>query len=402
MILKRSLSIGLAAGVIAFAFAATGIARAVIVPCVPCPAEADHYDGAACVQMAIKNCSPPSTATQEQIFNRIQAHNTEPTLWFGDPNGIRGALGDPLLSPCGHWAVGEAPSPGLATKEALLGMVLYWMEQNKYLTPVCIAGEEHWVVIVGLVTTVNPDSSVTITNVLLYDPRPGVSGFDMPNASDWFGDPNYWGSPLTKTGSAWNGKYVAVYEPPPTGPKIVIPKRILEGPILPPREILRHVHMWLEEIRGSELARGPLEVLQRDIKPKAPVLVNAGRYSYYLVAFDDSRLAAVFNAYDGSFEQIRYFDEPQRLVPDHSAFNERLREALGVRGAKVVEIERPELRYDPEAAPLGRLSPTWEARATVRDARGVDYGVSVSLNAVEGPIRGLERIQPRRGPIPPR
>ena len=77
------------------------------VPTLPYVAEEDHYSGPASVQMALNSC--PAVAarhlnSQDDIYNSIVLHNSEPTLWFSSPAGIRGALSDPALLPCGHWS----------------------------------------------------------------------------------------------------------------------------------------------------------------------------------------------------------------------------------------------------------------------------------------------------------
>jgi len=117
------------------------------------------------------------------------------------------------------------------------------------------------------------------------------------------------------------------------------------------------------------------------------------KYSYYLVPFKDRRLAAIFNAYDGSFEGFRYFQHPQRYVVNSETIRSRLSKALGAYEAETIEISRPELRYDPELILADRFSPTWEIHAVARDARGVVRKLPISANLAGRVIRGLEELK---------
>lgn len=380
-------------------YTAVAIAYSLILPDVACTpplpyiAEADHYSGPACVQMTLNACPDPMARhynTQDSIYSSILSHNAEPTTWFSDPSGIEGALEDPIFLPCGNWV-----DYSNTDKNWVLSKMLYWMKSTRYLTPVLISSSEHWVTIIGYHTDVEPPYSgpVTLYDILFYDPLPGNPSSGWVTGTVWLNDPAYWGVPLNKPGSAWHNKYIAIIEPPGAIPKVIIPKWILEGRILPVKKIKRYFNRWLKEIRKRELAQGPFKVLYKDIRIERPILIKTAKYSYYLIPFKDHHLAAIFNAYNGSFEELRYFQRPQRYIISPEMINNRLIEALRAYQAGIIRISAPKLRYDPKLALVGRFSPTWKVQAVVRDARGKKHKLLIYLNIGGEIISGLERLR---------
>ena len=399
MKIKQILIISLAVVLLQLTFISTAIAFSVILPDVACTpslpytAGADHYGGPACIQMILNTC--PDLAkrhynSQSDIYSSILAHNAEPTTWFSDPSGVEGALEDPVFSPCGNWV-----DYSNTNKNLVLGKMLYWMKTIRYLTPVSISDSEHWVVVIGYHTDVEPPYSGTVTlqNIFFYDPLPGNSSWGWVTGAVWDSAKCYWGVPLDKPGSAWHNKYIAIIEPPKAKLKVIVPKWILEGRILPIDKIKEYFYQWLKGVRRRKLARGPFEILQEDLRIEKPILIKTARYSYYLIPFENHRLAAIFNAYNGSFEEFRYFQKPQRFIADPKTINKGLRETIRGYKTEIIEMSTPELRYDPKLAIVGRFSPTWQVKAVVRDARGEEHKLPIYLNTKGEVIRGLERIR---------
>ena len=363
------------------------------VPPLPYVAEQDHYSGPACVQMALNSC--PAVAarhynSQDDIYNSIVLHNSEPTLWFSSPSGIRGVLSDPALLPCGHWSDYSNTDKFIA-----LGKMLYYMDTQKYLMPVSVGDSERWVSVIGFQTDVKPPFSgvVTLQNIFFYDPLPGNPSSMWVSGAVWLSSSSYWGVPLNKPGSAWHNKYIAIIEPPKAKITVRAPKWVLEGKILPVEKIERYFSDWLRKAREGRLARKSFEVLKGDIRTEKPILVKADTYSYYLIPFKDSRLAAIFNAYDGSFEELRYFKHQQKHIIDMEAINSTLRKKLRAYKGEIVKTAVPELRYKPALAPIGRFSPVWEIQTEVRDERGDTHSLLISLNISGDVISGLERLR---------
>ncbi len=361
----------------------------------PYVAEQDHYSGPACVQMSLNSC--PAVAarhynSQDDIYNSIVLHNSEPTLWFSSPAGVRGALSDPALLPCGHWS-----DYSNTDKLTALGKMLYYMDTQKYLMPVAVGDGniEHWVDVIGFQTDVKPPFSgaITLQNIFFYDPLPGNPSSVWVSGTTWLSSSSYWGVPMNKPGSAWHNKYIAIIEPPKAKIKVRALKWVMEGKILPVEKIERYFSDWLRKAREERLARKSFEVLKGDIRIEKPILVKAETYSYYLIPFKDSRLAAIFNAYDGSFEELRYFKHQQKYTIDMEAINSTLRKKLRAYKSEIVKTATPELRYKPALAPIGRFSPVWEIQAEVRDERGKTLTLPISLNIGGEVISGLERLR---------
>ena len=393
---KHILLKSLAVVLVQLAFTAVGNAYFVMLPDVaPTPAlpylaEADHYGGPTCVQMILNTC--PTTANrhyhaQADIYTSILGHNAEPATWFSDPSGIEGALEDPVFSPCGNWV-----DYSNTDKDYVLGKMLYWMKTSRYLTPVSITNSEHWVTVFGYETDVEPpySGSVTLHNVFFYDPNPGYSSFGWAVGDAWKTEPAYWNVPLNKPGSAWHNKYIAIIEPPAPILRVIVIKRLLEGSILPVRKIEKYFYAWLKKIRRKKLARGSFKILRKDLGIEGPILIETPKYSYYLIRFKDRRLAAIFNAYDGSFEEFRYFLQPQKYIVNPDKISSMTRETVRSYKAKIVEMSSPKLRYDPELAQAGRFSPVWEVKATVKDKSGVLRELQLSVNLRGEVVSGLK------------
>ena len=398
MKVKRNLLSSLAVVLLQVALAVSASAFSVMLPDAACTpplpyvAEADHYGGPACVQMMLNTCPDVSQRhynSQADIYSSILVHNAEPTMWFSDPDGIEGALEDPTFTPCGNWV-----DYSNTDKNYVLGKMLYYMNTQRYSTPVSITSNEHWVTVIGYQTDVEPaySGSVTLQHVFFYDPNPGSASHGWVTGTIWLSSADYWGVPHSKAGSSWDNKYIAIIEPPELRIRIRVPEWILKGRILPLERIEEYVYGWLKEMRRSEVARGAFEILGKELKVKKPILVETGKYSYYLIPFEDSRLAAVFNAYDGSFEEFRYFQQPRRYVADPKRIDARLSQTLRAYRAKIIEASTPELWHDPERAPAGRFSPVWKVKAAVKDAKGKDHRLSIFLDARGEVISDLSKL----------
>lgn len=389
----------LVVGLLQLIFTTSAVAYSLLLPGYPCipplpyTAEADHYGGAACIQMIRNACPEPSARNyigQDDIYNSILLHNAEPTMWFSDPSGVEGALEDPAFSPCGNWV-----DYSNTNKNYVLGKMLYWMRTQRYLSPISITSSEHWVTVIGYQTDVEPSSSgsVTLLDIFFYDPNPGNPSSCWVSGTVWLSDAAYWGVPHNKPGSSWHNKYIAIIEPPKAKPSVKVHEWILRGRILPVERIERYFYSWFEKIRKRKLARGPFEILRKDLKIEKPILVKTAKYSYYLIPFKDSRLAAIFNAYNGSFEEFRYFQNPQKYIVDPKTIHKSLRETIRAYKAEIIKISTPNLLYDPELALIGRFSLAWKVQAVVKDVRRKEHKLQISLNSAGQVIKGLEELE---------
>jgi len=360
-------------------------------PALPYPAEQDHYSGPACAQMILNSC--PSTAarhynSQDDIYNIILLHNTEPTKWFSDPRGMLGVLySDKALSPCGTWYDGSDTD-----KSKVLGHLLYYMDTMKYLMPVSIGSSEHWVTVIGYQTDVKPTYSgpVTLQNIWFYDPLPGNVAAMWVSGSVWNSNALYWGVPLNNSASSWHNKYLAIIEPPKFTPVVIVKDWVRRGRILPVDSIKQSYAGWLTTMKEKKLIPKPFEALYENSAIETPILVQAADYAYYLIPLKNRRLAAIFNAYDGSFEELRLSQRESRFVFDPQKIRATIAENMRLHRMELVETSAPVVRYDPKVAVYGRFSPVWETQAVVQDRTGKKQQIPVLLDQEGTILKGVQ------------
>jgi hypothetical protein len=309
-------------------------------------------------------------------------------------------LMNPLLSGCGSWAPGQN-----FDKYSLMGSVLHWMNLNyknsdNYLTPVLTRGMEYWIDIVGFQTSAEPSGTtpaVTLEWIIFYDPNPGGEGAGIVAGTVWFGNNLYWGVPLNKPASTLNDQFIAIYEPPPIRFKPIVPKWIRKGPIWPEERMLRSVRQWFDDFRQIKPSGGLFRPLAEVPEVEKMVLVKAADYSYYLVLFRNSRIAAIFNAYNGRFEELRIFDKPRLFAGDSGALSKLLKEKVSPGKAQIEKSAVTEIFYDSKSAAAGRFSPTVKADVLVKNADGATVPVKVILSSEGRVLKGLEAFEKKGG-----
>jgi hypothetical protein len=369
-----------------------------VMPPEPLPyiSTADHYNGAACVQMALNTC--PNIAAriyhpdQDELYDWILFHDTEVGLWFSNPEGLRVALMDPFLTPCGNWV-----DYSNTDRNTVIGAMLYWLDNSRYLVPVSITDSEKWVAVCGFHSDDPPTSTaynINLNYIYFYDPTPpgGAAPYVIVSSDAWETLNDYWGQPHNKPGSVWNNQYIAIIEPPPVNIKVRIPEWVWQGPILPVEDIKKAFYRWLEELRSERIDRGPFKMLAKSHEIGKPFLVDAGKYKYYIVPFKDSRLVATFNAYNGRFQEFRSFKQPQNYILDPKTIRKNLAKTFEKYKTKNFKIQKPQFKYRSALAQTGRFSPTWQAAASVTDFYGKKHELTVSLNSAGHVTKGLETL----------
>lgn len=327
--------------------------------------EALTWCGAAVGEMIIEGfpsgaCAPD----QADVWAAIDANRVE-TAWDTDPVGLEKAL--ETVCPPPHWSVFARD-----TGPELMYSVALWMTRNDFPAAVVldtnahnsyVAHQEHWVVVKGIITDVDPEttSSVTLDHIWITDPSPATFG-DWPverfiAASTWYAEL----SAVSKATSTYNGKFVAVIEPPERRGKLVARvEEILFGEILPWERVRELAKRWLEEIEILRELK-PFAPFYRG-EPLEPLLVNPKRGGYYLVPFSTEGKgvshALLINAYKGNFQEAGAF-APMRYIGKEEAVE---------RAFKFLRARRPEridavLLHAPEAGSTSRYDPVW--RVTV-------------------------------------
>lgn len=310
--------------------------------------------------------------TQTHIWNRIQAHKDDPGVaWATDPDGLRDTLMELGGDPGVHWVIFADPNA-----QSLMHTVAYWITQRRFPVPVLVYGFQHWILIEGITTDVDPrtNPSVVLQWIEVTDPGnppcPTASSGGIKSlmtGSTWYA--NYWYSPGLIPASKWNGNYVAVVEPPVEEETVArAPRQPLEGQPIDPREAVERAMEWA---RSKELLeREPYSIL-RTSNPLEPYLVNAEKKGYYIVplGYKEGRLsqgAVLVNAYDGQPQEIGVFDHPLQYLDRGEAVR------LGLKylcGCDQREPARAELVFQPSAQTQSRFLPVWR----VASERGTVY-----------------------------
>jgi hypothetical protein len=294
--------------------------------------EALTWCGPATAQMVMEGYPSGScTKLQEDIWGSIQTNKTE-AMWDTDPAGMKGAMQQLCPPPGGHyWLVF-----GNLNAQSLMYSVAYWMNRNKY--PVAgllstvphngLSGHgEHWVAIRGIITDKDPtvlgNTSVELKFVWFNDPSPenlGDSSIErFVSGSVWYGE----FQPVNKAGSIYNGKYVAVIEPPKIRGVAIAPKEVLTGRIISPETAVKRAAEWIAKYKLADMK--PYASLKRT-KALKPLLVNGARGGYYIIPFaeEGSRLAGtaiLVNAYTGNFQEVGAFKPVPYLSKEEAVGN---------------------------------------------------------------------------------
>jgi hypothetical protein len=334
--------------------------HSVLLSVTPSSEEALTWCGVAAGQMAMSGYpTGPCVQTQDDIWQAILA-NKQDNLWDTDPIGLKGAL----TSLCG----GTWIAPPYADSQTLMYWVAYFMTHYPYPVAMVLntlphnsytAHQEHWVTIIGVVTDKDPTTNnpVTLQNVLFVDPSPANLS-DPPivhyvNGSTWY---NYSGlQAVTKTGSPYQGKFVAVIEPPVVSGRAVAPVQAVTGHIIPPQEALQAAARWIRQLELTKISH--FRNLAES-KPLEPLLVNPERAGYYLIPYSQdgrtARFAVMVNAYTGEFQEVTAF-AAKRYLPEKEAVDAAVR-GLSIEAPKSVKAVAI---FSPGAGLGTRYAPVW-------------------------------------------
>jgi len=320
----------------------------------------DGYPGGSCPKL------------QEDIEMAIQSYKTE-TMWDTDPAGLAEAMSH--MCPAGHWVVFNN-----SNAQALMYSTAYWMTKLKFPAAALLntlphnaytAHGEHWVAVRGFITDKDPtlpgNTSVSLQYVWFNDPSPDNLGDPsierFVSGSTWY----TLFQTVTKPGSTYLGKYVAVVEPPIMIGRAIAPVEVVSGTIIPPEEALRYAQKWIAELKLADLA--PYRAL-KTARPLTPLLVNGSGKAYYLIHFvGEANLRAsaaiLINAYNGSLQEAGAFRSAPLMTK-----NEAVKLAQRHVGVKKIGRSSAEaITIDNSAA--GRYFPVWKV---IMDNRAVTVG----------------------------
>lgn len=335
--------------------------HSVLVAAPTLPEEALTWCGPAVGEMIIEGFPSGACAViQADVWASIDANRVE-AVWDTDPVGMEKALEQ--VCPGSSWSV-------FARNDAaeLMFSVAFWMTNNSFPAAVVLdtaahnavaAHQEHWVMVKGVVTDADPTttSTATLQFVWVTDPSPAIFGDPAVerfiSAGTWFGEL----SAVSKPASTYNGKFVAVIEPPEKRGRLLGRiDEVLTGRLLDARRIVEIAQRWLEEV---EILR-EVKSFRRfyDAKPMKPIPIDPEKRGYYLVPFttDGERAfgAVLVNAYKGNVQEagviapVRYLDREEAL--HRAAKHWRVRS---------IDELKASLHYAPAAGSTSRYDPVW-------------------------------------------
>lgn len=299
------------------------------------PEEALNWCGPATGQMVMEGYpSGACPVLQEDVWVAIQGHKVE-TMWDTDPAGLQGAMNS-LCAPTWSWHVYNRNTP-----QELMFQVAYWMTANSYPAALLkdtlshnsyTSHREHWIAVRGVITDIDPTSpgttSVNLQYVWFNDPavdlgNPSIERFI--SGSTWYSE----FLPVSKAGSSFQGKYVAVIEPPAITGVALAPPEILVGRIIPPDKALASALRWIKGKKIYELKE--YRVLKK-ARPLQPLLVNKDHGGYYIIPYStdgiNASAAVIVNAYTGGFQEVGVF-KPLRYLPKEEAIKIAVRHVEG-------------------------------------------------------------------------
>ena len=333
--------------------------------------EALNWCGPATGQMLMEGYpSSGCSVLQEDIWMSIQANKVE-SQWDTDPVGLREAM-KTLCPPVSTWSVHSRTDA-----QTLMHSVAYWMTVNNYpaaglmsTTPHndYTAHNEHWVAIRGIITDLDPttNSSVELKFIWLNDP--GVDLGDPPlvrfvSGGAWYGEM----FPVSKAGSSYIGKYVAVIEPPKVPGRAIAAMPVLVGKLITPDAARKFAQRWITE---HKLANYDEYQSLRDGVQFEPMLVNAEHGGYFIIPYASKEQplassAIIVNAYTGAFQEVGSF-APVAYLPKGRAI-ELAAKQIGKKTDKI----SAELVYPQGERVVSRYFPIWKVTADNRS-----YGVT--------------------------
>ncbi len=320
--------------------------------------EAYIWCGPAAAQMTLAGYPGGScNKLQEDIWLKIQDFKVE-SVWDTDPVGMEKALEYmDSETPCSYsvnWVVKNKN-----TAAELMKVVAYWMNYNSFPVTLLLSTDahninvpshqEHWVVVTGIVTDVDPltNSTVNLEAVLIHDPAFSDIGYPTINR---YCTASQWGTlfqAVNKPASTYHGKYVAVVEPPEVTGIAIIPLEILKGVVIKPNEAVRYAEKWLKKYKISDIEGYRL---LKGAEPLNPLLVNRKHGGYFIVPYasaaktDENNpqgnlagAAVLINAYKGNLKEVGLF-QPMKFMGKDKAV-QIARNYLNIKSTRKVKAE---------------------------------------------------------------
>jgi hypothetical protein len=188
---------------------------------------------------------PTGTITQIQqaLYNDIQAHNNTTAGWYTDPDGLQWTLD--------HYDMVQTYVQYEKSDAAWSCKKLAWTIEHYEVPPAILVYEgDHWIVVVGMDTSVAPTQTGTykINSFTVHDPWQwnGALGANVK-----IGYNNFTCKYFTKldTGATdpWNGLRVSVCDPDAVTEDLIVPPPLQEGSLIGPQGALEAAEEVIEQ-----------------------------------------------------------------------------------------------------------------------------------------------------------
>jgi hypothetical protein len=185
--------------------------------------EQDNYSGAAVMRMLIDHYrNLPWVSTQEYLQNTGIAHNQSCNSGIGyvDPQGMRWTLNDELHDST-HGKYANYGIGSFGDINDALHYICYWQYAGPGAAPTAPAGQDYsdysqWMSVRGIHTSEDPyyNSTYDIYGFWINDPKPeGIGENSFKTDTEWIST-YYKALGNLEPGDVYEGKYVAVCEPP--------------------------------------------------------------------------------------------------------------------------------------------------------------------------------------------
>lgn len=350
-----------------------------------------YYCGPASGEMIMNgypNAASRVCREQTAIYTSIQSHKQD-NGFYTDPDGLRDAIMELNPPPAaGHFAIFSDTN-----RDVVMHSMLYWMAQRNYPSAALINGGDHWVVVTGYQTDIDPRTgNAVLQNIDVNDPLPvpanpqddpctsAVEGSQggtvrFVTGSSWFSNDF---QNANRYGTKWLNDYVAVVEPPEVKGRVTAKMEVEEGTIISAEQAVQRAIGYLKERNLVE--RKQFRVL-RETSAKRALLANKEHKAYYIVPFESrdqkSPAAMLLNAYTGEFEEVAAFPHPVEYISKEDAIKIALCSTRAVplctKPTRLPVNITAELVYKPSEQVKSRYFPIWQVTIPARDTRTTRY-----------------------------
>ncbi len=364
----------------------------------------NYYCGAASAQMILASAKIHINVNQPTLYSYIHSHN-QCGGWATDPKGLKDVLNN--YYPAGHF-IAFTPT----NQEDGVKKLAYTIYQYGVPPAALIYGCQHWVVVRGVATNVQPSNtgSYTIFGFWVNDPWYGANSLGENKyiaISSWKND--YF------TGCAWCGAagttYISVVDPEP------VPKITLKFAALKPRranpitaeEARKFADEYLNSFKSQSSFRESFpDAFKKinDIKIETPLYVRRSDRTgdgYFIIPMQLKNLttgAMILSGYSGELNEVSFLKKPIVYLPKFQTepaiklFHKNVqnisitRELLTpipqarikrvdtihtplIRAvkAKELKIEKLEMVWEPSEQTQNPYYPLWEVSGTVKEMK---------------------------------